>query len=124
MKTISTNNAALPLGHYAQAIVSNGFVFVSGQLPIDPNNIDAPIGDIKDQTRKTLKNLEETLKAAGSELNKVVKTTIFISDISLWAAANEVYAEVFGEHRPARSAVPVKDLPRGFHIEIEAVATV
>jgi 2-iminobutanoate/2-iminopropanoate deaminase len=124
MNYIKTENAAAPLGHYAQAIVSNGFVFVSGQLPIDPQNTDAPIGDIKDQTRKTLKNLEEVLKAAGSDLSKVVKTTIFISDISLWAAANEIYAEVFGAHRPARSAVPVKDLPKGFQIEIEAVATV
>lgn len=123
MKSISTTNAAATLGHYAQAIVSNGFVFVSGQLPIDPQNVDAPIGDIEDQTRKTLKNLEEVLKASGSELNKVVKTTIFISDISLWAAANKIYSEVFGEHQPARSAVPVKDLPRGFQIEIEAVAT-
>ena len=81
-------------------------------------------GDIKEQTLAALANLEAILKEAGSSKNKVLKTTIFISDISLWAEANEAYASFFGEHKPARSAVPTKDLPRGFLIEIESIATI
>lgn len=123
IKTITTPNASAPLGHYSQAITHNGLVYVSGQLPIDPKNPDAPIGDITDQTKKTLANLKAVLEAANSDLNHVLKVTIFISDISLWAEANKAYAEIFGDHKPARSAVPTKDLPRGFQIEIEAIAT-
>lgn len=122
MKVIHTEKAALPLGHYSQAIVSGNLVFVSGQLPIDPQNPSAPVPDIKTQTKIALKNLEAILIESGSALNKVLKTTIFISDIALWKDANEAYGEVFGDHKPARSAVPTKDLPRGFQIEIEAIA--
>ncbi len=124
MRSITTDQAPLPLGHYSQAIVHNGLVFVSGQLPINLENPDAPVGSIADQTCLTLKHLETVLKAAGSDLNHVLKTTIFISDIGLWAEANRVYGEVFGDHKPARSAVPTKDLPKGFQIEIEAIAAV
>jgi 2-iminobutanoate/2-iminopropanoate deaminase len=122
MQSIVTEKAAQPLGHYSQAIEHNGLIFVSGQLPIDPKNPSAPIGDIAEQTKIALTNLSEILNAAGSDLSHVLKTTIFISDITLWAEANRVYAEIFGDHKPARSAVPTRDLPRGFHIEIEAVA--
>ena len=122
MKIISTETAPEPLGHYSQAIKHNGLVYVSGQLPIDLNNPNASQGSIKEQTQLTLENLEAVLLASNSQKNNVLKVTIFISDISLWADANEVYAAFFGEHKPARSAVPTKDLPRGFLIEIEAIA--
>ena len=122
IQSIFTENAATPLGHYSQAIEHNGLIFISGQLPINPKNPEAHIGDIAEQTRIVLSNLSEILKAAGSDLSHVLKTTIFISDISLWGEANRVYGEIFGDHKPARSAVPTKDLPKGFQIEIEAIA--
>lgn len=122
MKSIYTANAAQPLGHYSQAIAHGNTLYVSGQLPIDPQNPDKPAGTIEEQTTLALRNLEAILKAGGSDLSKVLKVTIFISDISLWAKVNEVYGKVFGSHKPARSAVPTKDLPRGFQIEIEAIA--
>lgn len=122
MNIIKTHTAPAPLGHYAQAVSHNGLIYVSGQLPINLENPDAKPGSIKDQTRQTLENLEAVLKASNSSINNVLKTTIFISDISLWADANAEYAKFFGDHQPARSAVPTKDLPRGFLIEIEAIA--
>jgi len=121
MEIITTDKASAPLGHYVQAIKSNDFIFVSGQLPALPEG-GFESGDIKDQTRLALEGLKAILEEAGSSLEKVVKVTIFISDIALWAEANEAYAIFFGSHKPARSAVPVKDLPRGVNIEIEAVA--
>jgi 2-iminobutanoate/2-iminopropanoate deaminase len=121
MEIIKTDKAAQPLGHYSQAVKSNGFIFVSGQLPALPEG-GFETGDIKDQTRLALQGLKDIVEAAGSTLEKVVKVTIFISDIALWAEANDAYAEFFGAHKPARSAVPVKDLPRGVSIEIEAIA--
>ena len=123
MKIIETETAPAPLGHYAQAIVHQDTVYVSGQLPIDLENPTAEPGSITEQTRKTLENLDAVLKASGSSIQQVLKTTIFISDISLWAEANAEYGRFFGDHKPARSAVPTKDLPRGFLIEIEAIAT-
>lgn len=124
MKEILTNNAPMPLGHYAQAVEHNGLIYVSGQLPIDPKNPDAPIGSIEVQTRQALKNIQAILQAAGSDLNQVLNVTIYISDIKLWAQANAVYAENFGSHRPARAAVPTNALPKGFQIEIACIAWV
>ncbi|RAP32817.1 enamine deaminase RidA [Candidatus Marinamargulisbacteria bacterium SCGC AG-410-N11] len=122
MKKINTNNAPQPLGHYEQAIVYNGIVYVSGQLPLDmANNLEVPTS-IEEQTELTLKNLEKVLIASNSSRESVLKTTIFISDISYWAKANEIYKTFFGDHKPARSAVPTKDLPKGCLIEIEAIA--
>lgn len=121
MEIITTTQAAAPLGHYVQAIKSNGFIFISGQLPALPEG-GFETGDIKDQTRLALEGLKAIVEEAGSSINKIVKVTIFISDIALWAEANEAYAAFFGSHKPARSAVPVKDLPRGVNIEIEAIA--
>lgn len=123
MEFIQTNQAAQPLGHYSQAVKQGNIVYISGQLPITKEGTMIT-GDIKEQTLAALANLEAILKEAGSSKNKVLKTTIFISDISLWAEANEAYASFFGEHKPARSAVPTKDLPRGFLIEIESIATI
>lgn len=123
MKVIQTNNTAQPLGHYSQAIVSNGLIFISGQLGIDIKNPDYVPDTVTEQTKVTLKNLKAVLEASNSSIEKVVKTTIFISDVKYWAEVNKVYAEFFGSHKPARSAVPTRDLPKGFLVEIEAIAT-
>ena len=122
MEVISTPNAPKPAGHYSQAIVHNNLVYVSGQLPVDPESGEKRIGSIEEQTEQALKNLSEILKAAGSNLNQVMKTTVYISDIELWNQVNAVYARFFGEHRPARAVVPTRNLHFGFQIEIEAIA--
>jgi len=124
MKAILTSDAPGPAGHYAQAIVHKGWVYVSGQLPIDPKTGEKRIGSIEEQTGQALKNVAEILKAANSDVSRVVKTTVYISDIGLWDRVNEVYAEFFGEHRPARAVVPTRELHFGFQIEIEAIAAV
>jgi len=124
MKIIHTTKAAAPLGHYSQAVVHNGLVYASGQLPIDPANPESATTDPAEQTRITLQNLQKVLIAAGSDLDHVLKTTVYIADISLWPTVNEAYAKIFGEHRPARSAVPTKNLPKGFLVEIEAIAAI
>jgi len=124
MKEISTQNAPKPAGHYSQAIVHNNIVYVSGQLPIDPKTGEKRLGSIEEQTEQALKNLSEILKAAGSSINQVIKTTVYVSDIELWGRVNAVYARFFGEHRPARAVVPTRNLHFGFQIEIEAIAEV
>jgi 2-iminobutanoate/2-iminopropanoate deaminase len=122
MRKILTENAPKPAGHYSQAIVHNNLVYVSGQLPIDPKTGEKRIGSIEEQTEQALKNLSEILKAAGANLNQVIKTTVYISDIELWDRVNAVYSRFFGEHRPARAVVPTRNLHFGFQIEIEAIA--
>ena len=124
MLGISTPNAPRPAGHYSQAIVHDNIVYVSGQLPIDPQTGEKCIGSIEEQTEQALKNLSEILKAAGSDINQVIKTTIYVSDIELWDRVNVVYSRFFGEHRPARAVVPTRDLHFGFQIEIEAIAVI
>ena len=124
MQAIETRDAPSAAGHYSQAIVHNGVVYVAGQLPIDPKNRERPVGSIEEQTEQTLRNVEAILKAAGSGLDRVLQMTIYISDISLWGGVNAVYARVMGAHRPARAVVPVKDLHYGSQIEIQAVAAV
>ena len=124
MQAIETRDAPSAAGHYSQAIVHNGVVYVAGQLPIDPKNRERPVGSIEEQTEQTLRNVEAILKAAGSGLDRVLQMTIYISDISLWGGVNAVYARVMGAHRPARAVVPVKDLHYGYQIEIQAVAAV
>lgn len=121
---ISTPNAPQPGGHYSQATVHQGVVYVAGQLPIDARTGEKKLGSIEEQTEQVLFNIREILIAAGSDLSRVLKTTVYVADIGLWARVNEVYARVFDEHRPARAIVPVKELHYGFQIEIEAVATV
>ncbi|HEY81916.1 MAG TPA: RidA family protein [Dehalococcoidia bacterium] len=122
MKAILTEKAPKPAGHYSQAIVHNDIVYVSGQLPIDPKTGEKRLGSIEEETEQALKNLAEILKAAGSDLGQVLKTTIYLADIELWGRVNSVYARFFGEHRPARAVVPTKNLHFGFQIEIEAIA--
>ena len=124
MIEISTQNAPKPSGHYSQAIVHNNIVYVSGQLPIDPKTGEKRIGSIEEQAGQALKNLSEILKAAGCNINQVIKTTVYISDIGLWDRVNAVYSRFFGEHRPARTVVPTRNLHFGFQIEIEAIAVV
>lgn len=122
MKAISTTKAPAAIGPYSQAIEANGFVYASGQLPIDPTTGQFSEGGIKEQTRQSLTNAQNILKEAGIDLSHVVKTTVFLSDIANFAAMNEVYAEFFTEPYPARSAVAAKDLPKGALVEIEVIA--
>ncbi len=122
IKSVLPPNAPTPAGHYSQAIIHHGLVYVAGQLPIDPATGEKKLGSIEEQTEQTLSNIRAILQAAGSDLDRVLKMTIYISDITLWGKVNEVYARVMGGHRPARAVVPVKDLHYGFQIEIEAIA--
>src|SRR5215216_5056881 len=119
---VQTQDAPAPGGHYSQAVVYNGLVFVAGQLAIDPRTGEKRLGSIEEQTEQALKNVGAILKAAGSDLSRVLKMTVYISDIGLWGRVNEVYARVLGGHRPARAVVPTRELHHGFLIEIEAVA--
>lgn len=122
MKKIETTSAPGAIGPYSQAIEVNGFVYTSGQLPIDPATGVFAEGGIKEQTHQSLKNLQAILVQAGSQLSNVVKTTVFLSDMNDFAAMNEVYAEFFAAPYPARSAVAVKTLPKNALVEIECVA--
>lgn len=124
IKQVLTPNAPAPAGHYSQAVIYNGLVYVSGQLPIDPATGEKNTGSIESQMEQVLTNIGEILKAAGSDLNRVLKMTVYISDISLWGAVNPVYARIMGEAKPARAIVPTKELHYGFKIEIEAIAAV
>lgn len=120
MKTIATSNAPAAIGPYSQAIESNGFIFCSGQIPVDPATSNIPEG-IEAQAEQSCKNVEAILQAAGSGADKVVKTTCFLADIADFARFNEVYAKHFIS-KPARSCTAVKDLPKGVLCEIEAIA--
>ncbi|KAJ2084193.1 hypothetical protein H4R24_000266 [Coemansia sp. RSA 988] len=121
-QVISTNNAPAALGPYSQAIVSDGLVFVSGQIPINPASGQIESQDIVGQTEQVLKNLEAILVASGSSIANVVKTTCFLDDINEWPAMNEVYGKVFHTAPPARSAFEVGKLPKNAKVEIEAIA--
>lgn len=111
-----------PAGHYSHAVAAGGFVFVSGQLPIPPDGSKDPRMPFAQQVRITLENVESALAAASAALRDVVKVTAYLTSEEHWAEFNRVYAEVFGEHRPARAVVPVGPLHYGFLVEIEAVA--
>lgn len=122
LKAVSTSNAPAAIGPYSQAIVAGGFIYVSGQLPIDPSTGVFVEGGIKEQTRQSLTNAQAILREAGADLDRVVKTTVFLSDIANFAQMNEVYAQFFTVPFPARSAVAVRDLPKDALVEIEVVA--
>lgn len=122
MKAISTEKAPAAIGPYSQAIEANGFVYASGQLPINPATGAFPEGGIKEQTRQSLLNAQAILQEAGLDLKNVVKTTVLLSDIANFGPMNEVYAEMFSAPFPARSAFAVKDLPKGALVEIECIA--
>lgn len=122
LKRIHTEEAPAAIGPYSQAIVVDGWVFCSGQIPLDPQTGEMLTGSVAGQTDLVLKNLACVLEEAGSSLDHVVKTTVFLSDMNTFAEMNEVYAKHFGEHRPARAAVQAAALPRFCDVEIECVA--
>ena len=124
MDIISTDRAPQALGPYSQAIRANGFIFCSGQIPIDPAAGAVTATTAADQARQAITNLQNVLEAAGSGLDKVVKTTVFLGDMNDFAAVNAVYAELFGDTKPARSCVQAARLPKDVKIEIEAIAVV
>ena len=119
---ISTTKAPAAIGPYSQAIEAGGMVFVSGQLPINPETGEFAEGGVKELTRQSLTNMQHILAEVGLTLDNVVKTTVFLADMSDFAAMNEVYAEFFSAPYPARSAVAVKTLPKGALVEIECIA--
>ncbi len=124
LNPVATVQAPGAIGPYSQAMAVDGWVFCSGQIPIDPATGELVEGDIGVQTDRVLKNLTAVLEAAGGSLSHVVKTTVFLADMGDFAGMNEVYAGHFGNHRPARAAVAVRTLPKNVDVEIEAVAKV
>ena len=122
LQVISTDNAPKAVGPYSQAIRANGFIFLSGQIPLDPKTGTIITGSIAEQTRQVLNNLSNVLESAGSDLSKVVKTTVFLTDMGNFDEMNAVYGEFFSGNKPARATVQVSKLPKNANIEIEAVA--
>lgn len=122
MKSVETPRAPHPAGHYSQAIVHGGLVFVAGQLPHDVAAPGRPPGEAEEQTERALRNVEAILEAAGSGLDLLLSVTVYVADISLWPRVNAAYARVLGAHRPARAVVPVKELHHGYLVEVQAVA--
>jgi 2-iminobutanoate/2-iminopropanoate deaminase len=122
MKVIATDGAPKALGPYGQAIVHGGLMFCAGQIALDPATMQIVPGGIQAQTERVLKNLAAVLKAAGSDLSEVLKTTVFLSDLEDFAAMNAVYKAAFGAHTPARSTVQVARLPLDARVEIECIA--
>ena len=124
-KIINTNKAPLPIGAYNQAIVTNGFIFTAGQVPIDPATGNLIEGNFKERVRQVMNNLNNILEESGTTFSNVAKFTVFLTDMSNYAAVNEVFSEFIKEsHAPARSLVAVSALPAGTDIEIECIATV
>jgi len=123
MQIVSTDKAPQAIGPYSQAIIHNGILYSSGQIALLPNG-ELAGDDIKTQTKQVLENLSNVLSEANSSLQKVIKTTIFLADMNDFATVNEIYAEYFKEHKPARSTVAVKTLPKGVKIEIDVIASV
>lgn len=121
---VSTDKAPGAIGPYSQAIKTGNLVFVSGQIPIDPQTGEFVSSDVAEQTEQVLKNLSAVLEAAGSSLNNVVKTTVFVADMNDFAVMNEIYAKYFSENKPARATVQAARLPRDAKVEIECVAVV
>ena len=124
LETVHTDRAPKAIGPYSQAIVVDGWVYCSGQIALDPATGEVVAGDVTAQTERAMKNLTAVLAAAGSRLDLVVKTTVFLSSMSDFAAMNEIYGRHFGSHRPARATVAAAGLPRGVAVEIECVARV
>jgi 2-iminobutanoate/2-iminopropanoate deaminase len=121
---IATNNAPSAIGPYSQAIKTGNMIFVSGQIPIDPETGNFVSDDVKEQTVQVLKNLSAVLEAAGATLNNVVKTTVFIADMNDFGVMNEIYAEYFNENKPARATVQAARLPRDAKVEIDCIAVI
>lgn len=122
MEFVSTERAPKAIGPYSQATIADNFVYTAGQIALDPASGEIVPGGITEQTRRVFANLDAILEAAGTDFAHVVKTTVFLTDMADFQAMNAVYAQVFGEHRPARSTVAVSGLPRGVNVEIEVIA--
>lgn len=123
-KIVSTSHAPQAIGPYSQAVVSNGFAFLSGQIPLDPSTGQLIAGDVALQTERVLENLKAVLESCGSSLAQVVKTTVYLTDMREFAAMNEVYARYFPEDPPARATIEAARLPRDVRVEIDCIAAV
>jgi 2-iminobutanoate/2-iminopropanoate deaminase len=121
-KIVTTSKAPAAIGPYSQAIRIGNFLYTSGQISLDPKTMEMITGDIEVETEKVLKNLEAILKADGLELNNIIKTTVYLTDLSEFARMNQVYEKFFGETKPARACVQVAALPKGAKVEIDAIA--
>lgn len=124
LSSVHTDEAPEAIGPYSQAVVSDGWVFCSGQIPLDPKTMELVHGDVQVQTERVLNNLRAVLEAAGASMSTVVKTTVFLADMDDFQDMNQEYARHFGDHRPARAAVQAARLPKGVDVEIECVARV
>ena len=124
IETVATDRGPKAIGPYSQAIRANGFVFLSGQIPLDPKTQQVVEGDVAVQTGRVLENLKGVVEAAGSSLQHVVKTTVFLADMNDFATMNEVYSRYFTTHKPARSTVEVARLPKDVRVEIDLIALI
>jgi reactive intermediate/imine deaminase len=124
MKAISTATAPAARGHYSQAIVHAGIVYVAGQLPVVPGEPDRRLADFEAQARQVIANVIAIVEASGSSRERILRTTVYIAEISHWPAFNAIYAEMLGGHRPARTVVPVAQLHYGYLVEMDAIAAV
>jgi reactive intermediate/imine deaminase len=124
MRTVSTERAPAARGHYSQAVVHAGLVYVAGQLPIDPANPERRLEAFEEQAGQVLSNVIAILEAAGSSADRILKATVYIADIAHWPAFNALYAERLGDHRPARTVVPVPGLHYGYLVEMDVIAAV
>ncbi|MEP0357061.1 MAG: RidA family protein [Paraglaciecola sp.] len=122
--SISTPNASPAGGHYSQAVIHNGNIYVSGQLGFTPGTNRKETNDVKEETYNCLENLRLILQASGAKISDLVKVTIYISDVEYWPTVNSVYADFLGQHKPARAIVPCKILHHDFNVEIEAIAAI
>ena len=120
--TVHTDHAPKAIGPYCQAVIHGDLIYSAGQIALDPASMEVVAGGVAEQTERVMANLAAVLEAAGSDLSRVLKTTVFLADMADFAAMNEVYAKRFGDHRPARSTVAVAGLPRNVRVEIEVVA--
>lgn len=124
MKLIATNDAPKAIGPYSQAISANGWLFTSGQIPLDPATGNLVEGDFPAQVRRVFANLEAVLREGGSDFSRVIKATVYLTDLGNFQTLNSIYEEKFGQHKPARTTVGVKELPKGAQVEIDLVALV
>ncbi len=122
MQKVLTTEAPSPAGHYSQALAYNGFVFVAGQLPLDPKTGKMVEGGIEAQVRQTIQNIKAILLASNSDLHLILKSTIYIVDTKYWPEVNQVYAELLGDHKPARAVIPCGELHYGALLEMEVIA--
>ncbi len=122
MDVVSTNQAPQAIGPYSQAVIAGDLVFTAGQIPLDPETMQMIEGDVVEQTDRVLRSLAAVLAAAGTDLSHVVKTTVYLADMADFPRMNEVYAEHFGGHKPARSTVQAASLPKNARVEIDAIA--